>query len=142
MRALLDVNVLIALHDRDHTHHRQATDWFAQHAALGWASCPLTQNGCLRVMSQAGYPNAQPLALLMSMLQRSTQAAEHEFWPDSTSVLDNKAFEHSHIHGARQLTDLYLLALAVQHRGRLVTFDQRIPLNAVRNAQSRHLVVI
>ena len=142
MRALLDVNVLIALHDQDHVHHRQAARWLTQHAKLGWASCPITQNGCLRIMSQPGYPNAQPLAVLLAMLQRSTQAREHEFWPDDTSALDSGAFEHRHMHGARQLTDLYLLSLAVRHGGRLVTFDQRVPLSAVRGARAEHLMVL
>jgi toxin-antitoxin system PIN domain toxin len=142
MRALLDVNVLIALHDQDHVHHRQAARWLTEHARLGWASCPVTQNGCLRIMSQPGYPNVQPLAVLVAMLQRSTQAPQHAFWPDDTSVLDNGAFEHRHIHSARQLTDLYLLSLAVRHGGRLVTFDQRAPLSAVRSAEPRHLLVL
>ena len=142
MRALLDVNVLIALHDRDHVHHPRAAQWFTEHAAMGWATCPLTQNGCLRIMSQPGYPNAQALAVLVGMLQRSTQAPEHTFWPDDTSALDADAFEHRHMHSARQLTDLYLLSLAVRHSGRLVTFDQRIPLSAVRGAEVRHLVVL
>lgn len=142
MRALLDVNVLIALHDQDHVHHHQAARWLTQHAKLGWASCPITQNGCLRIMSQPGYPNAQPLAVLLAMLRRSTQAREHAFWPDDTSALDSGAFEHRHMHSARQLTDLYLLSLAVRHGGRLVTFDQRIPMSAVRGARTEHLMVL
>ena len=142
MRALLDVNVLIALHDQDHVHHRQAAQWLTQHAQLGWASCPITQNGCLRIMSQPAYPNAQPLAVLVAMLRRSTQAPQHAFWPDDTSALDGNAFEHRHMHSARQLTDLYLLSLAVRRGGRLVTFDQRIPLSAVRGARTEHLLVL
>jgi uncharacterized protein len=142
MRALLDVNVLIALHDQDHVHHPQAAHWFTRHAGLGWATCPITQNGCLRIMSQPGYPNAQPLAVLVSMLQRSTQAPQHAFWPDDASVLDGGSFEHRHMHSARQLTDLYLLSLAVRNDGRLVTFDQRIPLTAVQGARTEHLLVL
>ena len=68
MRALLDINVLIALHDRDHVHHSHATSWLAANIKHGWASCPLTQNGCLRIMSQDGYSNPQPLSVLMPML--------------------------------------------------------------------------
>ena len=142
MRALLDVNVLIALHDQDHVHHRQAAQWLTQHAQLGWASCPITQNGCLRIMSQPGYPNAQPLAVLIAMLQGSTQAPQHAFCPDDVSALDAGTFEHRHMHSARQLTDLYLLSLAVRRGGRLVTFDQRIPLSAVRGARTEHLLVL
>jgi len=62
MRALLDVNVLIALLDRDHIHHPVASDWLLANIHTGWASCPLTQNGCIRIMAQPGYPNALPPA--------------------------------------------------------------------------------
>lgn len=142
MRALLDVNVLIALHDRDHVHHQHAVDWLLAHMDAGWASCPLTQNGCLRIMAQPGYSNPQPLPTLVRMLQKSTQSGAHAFWADDLSVLDDAHFEHSHIHSPRQLTDLYLLALAVKRGGCLVTFDQRIPLSAVRGAGPQHLVVL
>lgn len=142
MRALLDVNVLIALHDQDHVHHHRAADWLARHIAHGWASCSLTQNGCLRIMAQPGYSHPQPLPVLVRMLQRSTQSRAHAFWADGLSMLDVSRFEHAHIHSARQLTDLYLLALAVAQGGRLVTFDQRIPLSAVKGATADHLVVL
>ena len=62
MRALLDVNVLIALLDSDHLHHGRARGWLKENIKHGWASCPLTQNGCIRIMSQTGYPNALPAA--------------------------------------------------------------------------------
>jgi uncharacterized protein len=142
MRALLDINVLIALHDRDHVHHIQAATWLDANAEHGWASCPLTQNGCLRIMSQAAYGSPQPLPLLVAMLQRSTASSVHEFWPDDISLLNPTSFEHRHIHGSNQLTDLYLLGLAVKHGGRFVSFDRRIALSAVRGAKPEHLVVI
>ena len=142
MRALLDVNVLIALLDPDHVHHRSATGWLVQNLHLGWASCPLTQNGCLRIMSQAAYCNPQPLNQLVQMLQGSTAAPVHELWGDDISLLDGQLFRHTHIHSSKQLTDLYLLGVAVKHQGRLVTFDQRIPLSAVHGAKPDHLVVL
>lgn len=142
MRALLDINVLIALHDRDHVHHRHASDWLAANIELGWASCPLTQNGCLRIMSQSAYPNAQPLSVLVPMLQAATRHPLHRFWQDDISMLDERRFRHGHIHSTRQLTDLYLLALSVRNEGRLVSFDQRIPLSAVPGASSQHLVIL
>jgi hypothetical protein len=142
MRALLDVNVLIALHDADHVHHTLAAAWLDANVASGWASTPLTQNGCLRIMSQAAYGNPQPVSQLVQMLQSSTAAAMHALWPDDISLLDSRLFRHTHIHSAKQLTDLYLLGLAVKHQGRFVTFDQRIPLNAVHSAKSDHLVVL
>jgi uncharacterized protein len=142
MRALLDVNVLIALHDRDHVHHERASEWFAAHAKMGWASCPLTQNGCLRIMSQPAYPSAQPLTALLSMLRQSTSAPFHEFWSDDASILDANRFHDAHMHSHRQITDLYLLGLAVKNRGRLVSFDIRIPLTAVLGATPAHLVAL
>ncbi len=142
MRALLDVNVLIAIHDPDHVHHRLATEWLNRNIRSGWASCSLTQNGCLRIMAQPGYSNPQALPVLVQMLQRSTQSSTHAFWAEPVSILDRDRFEHAHIHSPRQLTDLYLLALAVAHRGRFVTFDQRIPLSAVRGATRKHLVTL
>lgn len=142
MRALLDVNVLIALHDRNHIHHDTAARWLQEHAQQGWASCPLTQNGCLRVMAQPGYANPQTLPVLTAMLAQSTATRFHQFWPDDISLLDGGRFNHAHIHGARQLTDTYLLALALHRGGRLVTFDQRIAPSAVPGAQPAHLVVI
>ena len=92
MRALLDVNVLIALHDAQHVHHKLATDWFEAHADAGWASCPITQNGCLRIMSQPAYPNAQSADVLMRMLARSCAAPYHEFWADDVSLADPQRF--------------------------------------------------
>ena len=142
MRALLDVNVLIALHDSNHIHHAEAARWLQTHAEQGWASCPLTQNGCLRIMAQPGYGQPQPLGVLMAMLGRSTASAFHQFWPDEISLLDATRFRHEHIHSPRQLTDLYLLALAVHRGGRLVTFDQRIAISAVPMAGAQHLVVL
>ena len=137
---LLDVNVLIALHDEQHLHHDVAAGWFIEHARHGWATCPLTQNGCVRIMAQPGYPNAVPLGEALAMLARSCGHARHAFWHDDISLLDTQRMVHGRMHSHRQLTDLYLLALAVAHGGRLVTFDAQIPLSAVRGAAARHLV--
>lgn len=142
MRALLDINVLIALHDRDHIHHERAALWLESNIAHGWASCPLTQNGCLRIMSQAGYSSPQPLSVLINMLGASTSSAFHALWNDDISLLDADHFHHEHMHSPKQLTDLYLLGLAVKNGGRLVSFDQRIPMSAVRDAAPAHLVLL
>lgn len=142
MRALLDINVLIALHDRDHIHHERAALWLEAHIAHGWASSPLTQNGCLRIMSQPGYINPQPLATVVAMLQGSTNTAFHQLWSDDISILDGARFHHAHMHGPKQLTDLYLLGLAVKNAGCFVTFDARIPLSAVHGATRKHLVTL
>jgi uncharacterized protein len=140
MRALLDVNVLIALHDQQHVHHQTAAHWFAQHAAQGWASCPLTQNGAVRVMSQPTYPQPAPLSALLAMFRRSFADPSHAFWPDDVGLTDGNHFDSQRIHGPRQITDVYLLGLAVAHGGRFVTLDARIPLSAVHGAEADHLV--
>ena len=142
MRALLDVNVLIALLDASHVSHASATQWFAEHVHLGWASCPITQNGCLRVMASPGHPNTQPMTAITERLFDATAHASHEFWVDDVSALDANAVDMTRVHGPRQLTDVYLLTLAVRRGGRLVTFDQSIPRTAVRGATPRHLVVL
>ena len=142
MRALLDVNVLIALLDADHSLHGPATHWLAAHASEGWASCPITQNGCVRVMSSPGYPDPLPVSAVIERLAEATAHKLHEFWPDEVSILDATAVDPSRVHGPRQVTDLYLLALAASRRGRLVTFDRSIPVEAVPKAQARNLVVI
>lgn len=140
MRALLDVNVLIALHDQQHVHHQISALWFRQHAARGWASCPLTQNGAVRVMSQPAYPQPAPLAALLAMFGRSFADPSHAFWPDDISLADGTVFDSQRIHGHRQVTDIYLLGLAVAHGGSFVTLDARIPLSAVHGAEPDHLI--
>jgi toxin-antitoxin system PIN domain toxin len=142
MRALLDINVLIALHDRDHVHHERAALWLEANIGQGWASCPLTQNGFLRIMGQAGYSSPQTLPVLTGMLRRSTATDHHTLWSDDISILDGSRFNHAHMHSPRQLTDLYLLALAVKNAGRLVSFDQRIALSAVKDAKAANLVCL
>ncbi len=142
MRALLDVNVLIALLDSDHTSHGVAWGWFAKHAREGWASCPITQNGCVRIMSNPGYQNSLPVRAVIERLADACKHEVHEFWPDAVSLLDPDVVDRTRIHGPRQLTDIYLLALAVEHNGRLVTFDTGIPLAAVHDATAANLVVL
>jgi len=142
MRALLDVNVLIALLDSDHVHHARAGAWLRKNVSAGWASCPITQNGCVRIMSLSGYPNPLPTTAVIERLATATQGKHHAFWGDSVSLLDQAVADPTRIHGPRQVTDLYLVALAVSNGGRLATFDGQIPIAAVRGAQAKHLTVI
>jgi uncharacterized protein len=140
MRALLDVNVLIALLDQAHPHHGAASEWLGANIKQGWASCPITQNGCVRIMSQASYPGARPVAQILERLRDALGHPAHQFWPDDLSIADAQAVDGGRVHGARQITDTYLLALAVRHGGRLATFDSGIALSAVKGATARHLV--
>jgi predicted nucleic acid-binding protein len=93
-------------------------------------------------MSQIGYANALPAAAVAERLAAATATTHHAFWPDAVSMLDVGRIEWSAVLGARQVTDVYLLALTVQQGGRLVTLDRAVPLKAVTGAKPRHLVVI
>ncbi len=136
------MNVLIALLDADHISHARAMGWFASEGANGWASCPITQNGCIRIMSSPTYPNALPVRSVIQRLAAAARAEQHAFWPDDVSLLDVRIADPMRLHGPRQLTDAYLLALAVRRRGRFVTFDASVPREAVVGAERRHLVVL
>ena len=142
MRALLDVNVLIALLDSDHVHHAAAHAWLSANVEYGWASCPLTQNGCIRILAQSAYPGSLPAAAVADRLAAATAAPWHEFWPDSLDPVGSGLIDWEAILSSRQVTDSYLLALAVRHAGRLVTFDRSITPRVVSGAQPQHLLVI
>ncbi len=114
MRALLDVNVLIALLDADHSLHPRATEWFTSHARTGWASCPITQNGCVRIMSHPGYPNTLPVRAVVERLAEATTSGLH----------------------------LYLLALALRRGGRFATFDHSISIGAIKGAKAKDMITL
>lgn len=140
MRALFDVNALIALLDRDHIGHSVATGWFSKHLEHGWASCPITENGTARIMASAGYPNPLPVAAVLQRVAVARATEHHRFWPDDVSLADTEVFKHSELLGPKQITDRYLLALAVRNKGRFVTFDRGIRPTAVIGALAEHLV--
>ena len=126
MRSLLDVNVLIALLDAEHVHHGAARMWMRENVRHGWATCPISQNGVLRIMAQPGYPRSIPSSLVAERLREATSTNHHRFWSDDVSLLHAETVDWGRIIGPRQITDVYLLALAVAHQGRFVTFDARI----------------
>jgi toxin-antitoxin system PIN domain toxin len=141
--ALLDVNVLVALFFPDHVHHDLAHDWFADHRHQGWATCPLTENGLIRVACQQ--PSDEPLvrpAEVIANLARFCRDKQHRAWTDTVSLTDATLFAPHFIGAPRQLTDVYLLGLAVKMGGQLATFDQTIPVDAVRAATAAALQVI
>ena len=142
MAALLDVNVLIALFDAGHIHHRAATAWLERHLDAGWASCPLTQNGCIRILSQQAYPNRAPAAEVAARLAEATRHPAHRFWPDSTSLLTPGLLDWKNLLSGRHITDAYLLALAVKNKGTFATLDPGVPLAAVNGAQAKHWTLI
>lgn len=143
MRSLLDINVLIALLDEDHAFHHRAHAWWAAETP-SWASCPLTENGVVRILSSASYSKVThyTVSSVVFQLRTFTSNTDHAFWEDSLSLLDATRFEHDNILSSKSLTDIYLLALAATNGGRLVTFDQGISLSAVSNAQPTNLLTL
>jgi toxin-antitoxin system PIN domain toxin len=141
--ALLDVNVLVALFDPDHVHHELAHDWFGDNRHAGWATCPLTENGFVRVITSPAYGSvvSRPNAVLDHLRRFCTDGA-HRFWEDDVSLLDADLFDPQLVGGHRHVTDVYLLGLAVSRKGCLATFDRSIRLSAVRGARPPHLAVI
>lgn len=144
MRALLDVNVIIALLDPDHVFHDKAHKWWASHSSSGWASCPIVENGTVRIMSNIGYTRGARFTPgdLIVRLRAFAEQTNHEFWSDDISLRDGSVFALDRIHGSKQLTDIYLLAIAAKHKGRLVTFDEGIAVSVVREARPANLLVI
>ena len=141
-RSLLDINVLLALLDADHVDHSRTREWLEAEIDNGWASCAITQNGFVRVISQPRYPSPIPVALAVERLLRATGSEYHEFWSCDLSLLDGRLIDPTRLHSHRQVTDAYLLALARAHGGRFVTFDRAIPLGAVAGAGPANLVVL
>lgn len=142
MRALLDVSVLVALLDRDHVANARARAWLREQIQHGWASCALTQNGAARILSQPHYPNPVSTAEALGLLADATATEHHEFWAPSVQISDDAVVDRARVHGPNQVTDLYLLALAVARGGRLATLDRGIALSAVRGASADNLVVL
>jgi toxin-antitoxin system PIN domain toxin len=142
-RALLDVNVLIALLDDAHVFSRRANEWLDA-APRAIATCPIVENGVVRIMSAPAYSathRATP-GQVAEGLRALAEAVDHAFWPDNLSVLDEGTLDFTRLHGHRQITDAYLLALAVRQGGVLATFDAAVPLSAVRGATRDHLLAL
>ena len=142
MRALLDINVIIALLDRGHLMHRAARHWMEQELEHGWATCPISQNGVVRIMAQPAYPNHRPAAQVAERLSEACNHASHQFWMEDISLLQAGLIRWDRLLGPRQITDCYLLALAVTHGGRFVSFDQRIQVDLVPDASQVNLAII
>lgn len=134
--ALLDVNMLIALAWPSHVHHRLAQRWFSRHHASGWATCPLTQHAFVRLSSNPKIiPEAVTPKEAMALLDSVVSMKSHQFWQDDISLL-NESVPSGLLLGHRQVTDAYLLGLAIHHGGRLVTLDSG--LTALIPAGSPH----
>lgn len=133
MSFLLDVNVLIALIDPLHRYNQTAIQWFEKTRASGWSTCPLTENGVIRIVGNPRYLNfpggPSTVAEIVRQLRR---LGRHAFWADDLSVVDDRLINPALLTSHNQITDTYLLALAVKNGGRLATFDSRLRTDAVR----------
>ena len=148
MVALLDVNVLMALLDWNHQSHRMARSWLIRNSSFGWATCPITQNGILRILSNPKYQSAAGYSTTISTgqvalwLAQLVTSPDHLFVSDDISLMNEGVLEESTLLSYRHITDLYLLALAVHHGMKFVTFDTRISITSVSGAKAETLEVI
>lgn len=131
---LLDINLLIALTDPMHVHHEPAHRWFTAKGQQAWTTCPLTENGFVRIASHPNYPNRPGnVPAVISILRQICESPGHHFWAEDLSILE--ILEPDAIITHAQITDVYLLGLAVHNKGRLATLDRRIPVNAIRDGR-------
>jgi len=141
-RFLLDINVLIALLDPAHVQHDRAHEWFATAGRKAWATCPLTENGVVRIVGNARYPNFPGTsAAVLELLAELCALPGHDFWPDDITLRDAERVARGRLLDSSQVTDSYLLALAKAHGGKLATFDLHLITDAVVNgAQALHML--
>lgn len=142
MTFLIDVNVVLALIDPQHVAFDVAHNWFAAGGSRSWATCPLVQNGVIRIAGSPAYPgNLGNPALVADTLARFCTAPNHVFWPDDLSLLTSPLIDHRALVRSAAITDSYLLALAVQNGGRLATLDRRLSPHAVKGGQEALVIL-
>lgn len=123
--ALLDINILTALLWPAHEHHEGAHRWFGGRAAAPWATCPLTQLGFVRIVSNPAFSrDALSPVDAVALLAGNLGHPAHQFWSDSLQVPAAIKEMETGLQGFKQLTDAYLLALAHRRKGVLATFDR------------------
>ena len=134
---LLDINILIALADADHEHHSRAASFFATCGATGWATCPLTENGFIRILGRPEYPKGPgSSAKARDLLNQLCAVHGHHFWPDEITLREFTTLPLS-----KHLTDHYLLGLAIHRKGKLATMDQRIDASALVGGKDAYLII-
>ncbi|NJN00300.1 MAG: VapC toxin family PIN domain ribonuclease [Aquincola sp.] len=140
---LLDVNVLIALIDPAHVQHEHAHKWFAGAGKRSFATCPITENGLLRIVGHPKYPNSPgPPSDVARLLSAFRALPGHRFWPDKISIADESLVQTAQLSTHSRVTDSYLLALARANSGRLASMDARLAVDAVAGgADALELIV-
>ena len=137
--ALLDVNALFALLWENHMFHARIAKWFADAKDRGWATCPITEQGFVGIVSNPTYLRpATTVRSALDLLQKTTAAnTNHHFWSDTLPLSKLDDTIRQCLRGHKQLTDAYLLSLAIHHRGKLVTFDRRMLALAPEGTKAR-----
>jgi toxin-antitoxin system PIN domain toxin len=141
---LLDTNLLIALFWPSHEKHDLAVNWFTRRRGEGWATCPVTQVGFVRIVSNPAFSRdaVQPREGLQ-VLAANIAAKDHKFWPDKLPVPEAVAFAGVRLVGHQQVTDAYLLGLAIRRGGVLATLDKRIDaLSEPKSAERKALEIV
>lgn len=124
---LLDVNVLIALAWPSHVHHHVVKSWFLEHGRKAWVTCPITQSAFVRISSNTGIiVDAVRPEQALNLLKQLTAVAGHIFWTDEASLAEKNFEFPDFLTGHRQVTDAYLLSLAIRKKGKLATLDRGI----------------
>ena len=142
MTFLLDVNVILALLDPSHIFHDRSHAWFEAIGRRSWATCPLTENGAIRIFGHKRYlegPGSPAKAA--SLVSGLREVANHQFWPDSFSLFDEPLVSTETIRSSADVTDTYLLTLAALRGGELATFDRKLSIAAVKGgAEALHVI--
>ncbi len=139
---LLDVNVLIALVDPAHIQHDAVHEWFAAEGRHAFATCPITENGLLRILGHPKYPNSPgPPCAIVDALKAIRRLPGHTFWPDDLSLVDTVEVDPHLLTNHARVTDIYLLALARARQGMLATLDKKMVTQAVTQGD-RYLMLI
>ena len=143
LRCLLDVNVWVALLDEAHVFHANSLA-FVQRRKIKIATSPLVENGVIRVLNLPGYSKHGPAGFeaVRGKLEEICADLDHEFWPDDVSLRTEGLVNWPRVLGHNQITDVYLLSLAVAKRGCLVTLDHRVTLSTVTGANDKNLILL
>jgi toxin-antitoxin system PIN domain toxin len=142
MTFLLDVNLLFVLHHPLHPDFKRVNRWFPNTAGKSFATCPITQSGLMRLLV-GGVRGLDSFDIweASNALKQTVRHPGHVFWPDSPSYPDCAASFFDRLQGPRQITDAYLLGLAIYNKGKLATLDRSIRHLAGKEF-SAHLEVI
>jgi toxin-antitoxin system PIN domain toxin len=137
---LLDANVLIAMGDSTHVHHERVQRWFHAQPGRAWATCPLTENAFLRIIGTVSYPgHVGDPQVVRTLLRQMCAFPGHQFWEDAVTLRDFTKFPT--LPGAKHLTDVYLLGLAVLRKANLATLDQRIDPKSVQGGAEAYFLI-